>query len=312
MTTAADAATDTPTPVPDIPVIDTGTQPIAHTRHARTPRLWSRLPISAQVSAGVIAIVVIAAIFAPLIAPDDPNVGVISGRLAHLGASGHLLGTDGQGRDLLSRMIWGARPSLLTGLIPVAISTLIGTTIGVATGLAGRFTNTLVMRVLDVFYAFPAILLAIAVATVLGSGISNAIIALSIILIPPIARLAEAETHRLRGLDFMESAEASGAGRLSVAWHHVLPNVGPSIVVYATALIGLSIVYAAGLSFLGIGLQPPAAEWGLMVSDLRQYVFTAPALALVPAVAIAVISVAFNVLGDGLRDALDVRLEVQP
>jgi peptide/nickel transport system permease protein len=166
--------------------------------------------------------------------------------------------------------------------------------------------------VLDVFYAFPAILLAIAIATVLGSGASNSVIALTVVLIPPLARLAESESSRLRSLDFMEAAEASGATRFAIARHHVLPNVAPPIVIYSTALIGLSIVYAAGLSFLGLGVQPPTAEWGLMVSDLRQYIFTNSQLALVPAIAIVVVSVAFNVLGDGLRDVFDVRSEARP
>jgi len=287
--------------------------PVAGAKAARRRRrtIWSRLSIPGKVAAVLIVLVALAAVFAPLISPADPNAGVTAERLGGFGAGGHLLGTDGQGRDLLSRMIWGARPSLLTGLVPVLVATVIGTTIGIAGGLAGRLANTLTMRVLDVFYAFPAILLAIAIATVLGSGSSNSIIALSVILIPPIARLAEGETARLRSLDFMEAATASGARRSTIAVRHVLPNVGPPILVYSTALIGLSIVYAAGLSFLGLGLQPPTAEWGLMVSDLRQYIFGNPGLALVPAVAILIVSVAFNILGDSLRDAIDVKLGTQ-
>jgi peptide/nickel transport system permease protein len=273
---------------------------------------WSRLSLPGKVSGVVILLVVAVAVLAPVISPADPNAGVTAERLGAFGQDGHLLGTDGQGRDLLSRMIWGARPSLLTGLVPVLVATVVGTAIGIAAGLAGRVGNTLTMRVLDVFYAFPAILLAIAIATVLGSGSSNSMIALAVILVPPIARLAEGETARLRGLDFMEAAEASGASRLAISVSHVLPNVGPPILVYSTALIGLSIVYAAGLSFLGLGLQPPTAEWGLMVSDLRQYIFSNAGLALVPAVAILVVSVAFNVFGDALRDAIDVRLGGRP
>lgn len=272
-------------------------------------RAWRRLPLPSKVAAGVVALVALVAIFAPLLAPADPTAGATIDRLKGIGTPGHLLGTDGQGRDILSRLLWGARPSLLTGLVPVVVASVVGLVLGLVAGLGGRRTNTAVMRILDVFYAFPAILLAIAIATILGSGASNSIIALSVVLIPPVARLAESETSRLRSLDFMESAEASGAGRLSIAWRHVMPNVAPAIVIYGTALIGLSIVYAAGLSFLGLGVRPPTAEWGLMVSDLRQYIFTDAALALVPALAIVVVSVAFNVLGDGLRDVLDVRSE---
>jgi peptide/nickel transport system permease protein len=272
---------------------------------------WRRLPLPGKIAAVVVALIALVALFAPLIAPADPNFGVTADRLHDFGSPGHLFGTDGQGRDVLSRIIWGARPSLLTGLIPVLVASLVGGSLGLLAGLSSRRINTVIMRVLDVFYAFPAILLAIAIATVLGSGASNSIIALTVVLIPPLARLAEAETSRLRGLDFMEAAEASGATRRSIARHHVLPNVAPAIIVYSTALIGLSIVYAAGLSFLGLGVQPPTAEWGLMVSDLRQYIFTNPVLALVPAIAIIIVSVAFNVLGDGLRDVFDVRTETR-
>jgi peptide/nickel transport system permease protein len=268
---------------------------------------WRRLPVASRIAAVVVAVIALVALLAPWIAPQDPNIGQTADRLQGLGSPGFPLGTDGQGRDILSRLIWGARPSLITGLIPVIVATVVGLTLGLVAALGGRRLNTLIMRVLDVFYAFPAILLAIAVATVLGSGASNSIIALTVILIPPIARLAESETSRLRSFDFMEAAEASGAGRLSIAWRHVLPNVAPPIVIYSTALIGLSIVYAAGLSFLGLGVKPPTAEWGLMVADLRQYVFTNAGIAMVPAIAIVVVSVAFNVLGDGLRDVFDVR-----
>lgn len=276
-------------------------------RRRRGP--WARLPLPGKAALVLIVAVALMAVLAPVLAPHDPNAGETADRLQGIGADGFPLGTDGQGRDLLSRLIWGARPSLVTGLVPVAVASVVGLVLGLLAGLGSRRTNSVVMRVLDVFYAFPAILLAIAIATVLGSGASNSIIALSVVLIPPVARLAESETSRLRSFDFMEAAEASGATRLSIAWHHVMPNVAPPIVIYATALIGLSIVYAAGLSFLGLGVQPPTAEWGLMVSDLRQYIFTDAGLALVPAVAIVIVSVAFNVLGDGLRDVFDVRSE---
>lgn len=276
----------------------------------RRPRL--RLSLSGRLAAAGICVLAAVAALAPLLAPGDPNGGAMSERLAGLGSRGHLLGTDGQGRDLLSRMIWGARPSLLTGFLPVLAAATAGVVIGVAAGLGGRLANTLIMRVLDVFYAFPAILLAIAVATILGSGARNSMIALTVVLVPPIARLVESETSRLRVLDFMEAAEASGASRTAIAVRHVLPNVGPAVLVYSTALVGLCIVYAAGLSFLGLGTQPPAPEWGLMVSDLRQYIFTNASLALVPALAILVVSVMFNVLGDALRDAFDVRSTSRP
>jgi peptide/nickel transport system permease protein len=262
------------------------------------------------VAAVLILALVAVAILAPLLAPHDPVAGDTSQRLQGLGSPGHLLGTDGQGRDILSRLIHGARPSLLSGLVPVAIAGVIGTVLGVTAGLTGRRVHGLIMRTLDVFYAFPAVILAIGIAATLGSGISNAIVALSVVLIPPIARVAETETSRLRQADFLDAARASGATLPSIALRQVLPTIAPPVVVYCTALIGLSIVFAAGLGFLGLGIAPPDPEWGLMVNDLRQYLFRAPSLALVPATGILVVSVLFNVLGDGLRDRLDVRGEV--
>ncbi|WP_253193977.1 ABC transporter permease [Gordonia sp. i37] len=250
--------------------------------------------------------VVLMATFGPLLVAD-PNAGDIANRLQPVGTPGHLLGTDGQGRDILARIVVGSRLSLLAGLVPVFVAGTIGSMLGVSAGLGRPWIHRLIMRTLDVFYAFPAVLLAIAIAAALGSGVSNSIIALAVILIPPIARVAETETRRIVDLDYMEAARASGAGPLAIASRQVLPNVAPPVVVYCTALIGLSIVYAAGLSFLGLGVAPPTAEWGLMVSDHTQYIYSQPILAAIPAVAILVVSVAFNVLGDGLRDILDVK-----
>jgi peptide/nickel transport system permease protein len=233
----------------------------------------------------------------------------MSGRLLSIGSPGHLLGTDRQGRDLLSRIIWGARPSLLSGILPVLTAGIAGVGLGMLAGLSSPRVHAVVMRSLDVFYAFPAVLLAIAIAAALGPGVSNAIVALSVVLIPPVARVAETEVARIRSADFMEAARASGATTVSIALRQVLPNIAPPVVVYCTALMGLSMVYAGGLSFLGLGIAPPAPEWGLILSDLRQNLFDSPALALIPAIVILLTSVGFNVLGDGLRDLLDVRLE---
>ena len=270
-----------------------------------------RLPIPARIAGITVALLVVVAILAPLLAPDDPVQGNLTDRLLPIGSPGHLLGTDGQGRDMLSRLIYGSRPSLLAGLVPVFVAGLIGGALGLVAGLAPGWLHAAIMRGLDVLYAFPAVLLAIAIAAALGSGISNSVIALSVILIPPIARVTESETVRIRSADFMEAARSSGAGWIAIALRQVVPNIAPAVVVYSTALIGLSIVYAAGLSYLGLGVSPPLAEWGVMVSDLQKYLFTAPALLLVPAVAILVASVAFNVLGDGLRDYFNVRPDVR-
>jgi peptide/nickel transport system permease protein len=285
------------------------------TRPAAAPAVVSagarprrRLTTSATVAAVVVGLIVLVAVAGPLLVAD-PNAGDAARRLLPAGSAGHLLGTDGQGRDVLARLVVGTRLSLLAGLVPVLFAAVLGTLLGMTAGLSGAWGHRSIMRTLDVFYAFPAVLLAIAIAAALGSGISNSIIALAVILVPPVARVAETETRRLVDLEYMEAARASGAGRAAIALRQVLPNVAPPVVVYCTALIGLSIVYAAGLSFLGLGVSPPTAEWGLMVSDHTQYIYTAPFLAAIPALAILVASVAFNVLGDGLRDLLDVRGE---
>lgn len=288
-----------------------GAKEVTSERAKRRAAKRRRLGWPARIAGVVCAIFVLAALLAPLIAPFDPLEGDRGQRLLPFFSGSHLLGTDGQGRDILSRVIWGARPSILTGLVPVFVSGIIGTLLGLVAGLGSRRVNSIVMRTLDVFYAFPAVLLAIAIAAALGSGTSNAIIALSVILVPPIARLAESEVARIRSADFMEAARVSGAGWWSISLRHVLPNAAPAIVVYCTALVGLSIVYAAGLGFLGLGVAPPEAEWGLMVNDLRQFTFSAPQLSLVPAVVILIASVAFNVFGDGLRDLLDVKAEAR-
>lgn len=280
----------------------------SYSRQPEAPR--RRLTLSSRVAAAIVVFIVLLAVVGPLLV-GDPNAGDPAHRLLAIGSPGHLLGTDGQGRDVLARLVDGTRLSLLAGLVPVAFAALAGTALGISAGLGGVWTHRLIMRTLDVFYAFPAVLLAIAIAAALGSGVSNSIVALAVILVPPVARVAETETRRLVDLDYMEAARASGATGVAIAVRQVLPNVAPPVVVYCTALIGLSIVYAAGLSFLGLGVSPPTAEWGLMVSDHTQYIYTAPLLAAVPALAILVASVAFNVLGDGLRDLLDVRGEAR-
>jgi peptide/nickel transport system permease protein len=289
----------------------TGPGPVATEASAagRIRHLAGRLGPVTIVAIVLGVVLVLAAVFAPLVAPFAPNAGNVTDRLEGFGVHGHLLGTDGQGRDIISRLIYGARLSLLTGFIPVLVSGFIGSSLGILAGLGKRRVHAGIMRTLDVFYAFPAVLLAIAIAAALGSGISNSIIALSVILIPPVARVAETETARIRTLDFLDAARASGARWHSIAVRQVLPNVAPAIVVYCTTLVGLSIVYAAGLSFLGLGVAPPTAEWGLMISDGVQDMLTTPAIALTPAIAILVASMIFNIIGDGLRKVLDVRSE---
>ncbi|WP_433247399.1 ABC transporter permease [Streptosporangium sp. CA-135522] len=240
-----------------------------------------------------------AALAAPWLAPYGQAEGLLRDRLLPPGSAGHLLGTDGQGRDLLSRLIWGARPSLLCGVLPVGVALVLGTFLGVAAGLGPRAVENLIMRLLDVLYAFPAVLLAIAVASALGAGLTGTVVSLSVVLTPAVARVVLTEVAAIRNADFMEAARASGARWHTIALRQVVPNVLPAAFVYCTALVGLAVVYGAGMSFLGLGVAPPAAEWGSMLNELRQYAFSAPLIAAVPAVVIFAVSVAFNVLGSG-------------
>lgn len=268
-----------------------------------------RIRLSVLVPGGFLAIVVVAAVLAPLVSPDGPTVGSVADRLRGVGSPGHLLGTDGQGRDVLSRLIWGARPSLVEGILPVAVAGFVGTALGMVAGLRGGRVHSLIMRTLDVLYSFPAILLAIALAASLGAGVTSSVVALSTVLIAPIARVADTEVARMRSADFMEAARASGASWLQIVGRQVLPTIAPVLIVYCTALIGLCVVFAGGLSFLGLGVVPPHPEWGSMLNELTQDLYNAPLLALVPALMIFLTSIAFNVLGDGLRDLLGVHQE---
>jgi peptide/nickel transport system permease protein len=192
--------------------------------------------------------------------------------------------------------------------LPVGFALLIGGFLGILAGYRGGVVNTLVMRSMDVLYAFPSILLAVAICGMLGSGFGNTVLALTITFIPPIVRISESVTTQVRGLDFVEAARTSGASTLTVIRYHILSNVLAPILVYATSLISLSIILSAGLSFLGLGITPPNAEWGLMLNNLRQAIWVDPVIAALPGVMIFVTSMCFNLMSDGLRQAMDVRV----
>jgi peptide/nickel transport system permease protein len=260
------------------------------------------------VAGAVLVLIVLSAVLAPLLAPYDPNAGSIRSRLAAVGTPGHPLGTDEQGRDMLSRLLHGGRMTLLTGLTPVVVALLIGTTLGVLAGYVGGITSTLVMRASDVFYAFPAVLLAIAISGSLGPGLWNTLIALSIVFIPRVVRVAESATVQVKSLEFIAAARASGAGVWPIMRHHLLANVLGPVLVFASTQVSLSIILAAGLSFLGLGVTPPAAEWGLMLNTLRGSIYVNAWVPALPGVAIFLTSMAFNLLSDGLRDAMEIRV----
>jgi peptide/nickel transport system permease protein len=229
-------------------------------------------------------------------------------RLKPPGTPGHLLGTDELGRDLLTRLIYGGRLSLLMGFIPVLIATLIGGTLGILAGYAGGLVNTGIMRTMDVFYAFPSVLLAVAISGVLGGGVVNGLISLTLIFIPSIARVSESITMQVRTQDFVDAARVTGAYPHQILLDHVLKNVIGPILVFSSSLVSISIVIAAGLSFLGLGVAPPQPEWGLMLSTLRQSIYVAPLNAVLPGVMIFVTSMCFNLMSDGLRNAMDVKV----
>lgn len=283
----------------------------------RTPRpgywrgVWHRLRrdrATMGVGAVLLAIVLLA-IFAPLVAPQDPYAGNVLARLKPIGTPHHWLGTDETGRDLWTRLAYGGRMTLLAGIAPVAVALVIGGSLGIFAGYAGGIANTIVMRVTDVFYAFPSILLAIAICGTMGNGIVNAILALAIVFTPPIVRISESTTMQVRNLDFIEAARASGTSTFQIIRHHVLSNVLGTILVYATSLISVSIILSSGLSFLGLGVAPPAAEWGLMLNALHNAIYVQPLVAALPGAMIFITSMCFNLVSDGLRSAMDVGIK---
>jgi len=258
--------------------------------------------------AAAVLLIVLAALFAPLLAPFDPYKESIVGRLKPFGWRDHLLGTDELGRDMLSRLLYGGRVSLLMGLVPVTIASLVGGALGVIGGFAGGRINTAIMRTMDVFYAFPSVLLAVAIAGAMGGGIGNGMLALTLVFIPPMCRVAETATTQVRALDFIEAARASGAGTLTIIRYHVLGNVLGPVFIYASSLVSVSILLASGLSFLGLGVRPPVPDWGLMLSTLRQSIYVVPVVCALPGMAIFVTSICCNLVSDGLRAAMDVRM----
>jgi peptide/nickel transport system permease protein len=234
----------------------------------------------AMICLAILLLIVLAAIFAPYIAPQDPYRGAMLRRLRPIGTPGYPLGTDELGRDMLTRLLYGGRLSLFIGIVPVLNAFVIGTALGVIAGFVGGKTNMAIMRTIDVFYAFPSVLLAIAISGALGAGILNSIISLTVVFVPPLARVAESVTTQTRSLDFVD----------------------------ATSLVSVSMILAAGLSFLGLGVKPPEAEWGLMLNTLRTAIYSQPYVAALPGAMIFAVSICFNLFSDALRSAMDVKV----
>jgi peptide/nickel transport system permease protein len=259
-------------------------------------------------SLALLLLIVGSAVLAPLLTSQDPLVGQPLARLQGPFSPGHLLGTDEMGRDMLARLLYGGRLSLLAGFVPTLLATLVGTLIGTWAGFLQGAVGTVLMRLMDMLYAFPAILLAIAVSAALGPGLNNAIIATTIVFIPPVARVAEQATRSVMVQEYIEAARLSGAGRSRLIRTQLLPNVSNDIVVYASGLVGVAMVIAASLSFLGLATQPPTPEWGYMLEGLRGSIYIAPEVVVLPGIFIFVTSVAFNTFSDALREAMNTRL----
>jgi peptide/nickel transport system permease protein len=259
--------------------------------------------------AGLVLITILAliALLAPVLAPADPLKQVLSTRLKPPSAA-HWLGTDQLGRDVLSRMIYGARISLMIGIVVVGLAASIGTLVGLVAGYTGGWLDEGLMRLTDVFFAFPALILAMAISGALGPSLTNAMIAIAIVTWPVYARLVRAQVLSLREREYVEASRSLGASAGRIVWQHILPNTLAPLLVQASFDMGAAILSAAGLSFIGFGTQPPTAEWGVMISEGRNYIATHAWLSLFPGLAILFTVAAFNLIGDGLRDALDPRL----
>jgi peptide/nickel transport system permease protein len=261
----------------------------------------------ALISAAVLFVIVLAAVFAPWLAPADPLKTSMLKRLLPVGSEGFLLGTDELGRDMLTRLMFGGRLSLLMGVLPVFFAFMIGTSMGVFAGYVGGRINMLIMRLTDIFYAFPSVLLAVAISGALGPGMSNSLIALTLVFVPQVVRVAESVTTQVRQLDYLEAARMSGASNFEIIRVHLLGNVLGPVFVYTTGLLSVSMILASGLSFLGLGVKPPEPEWGLMLNTLRSAIYKAPLTAALPGAMIFMTSIAFNLLADGIRSAMDIK-----
>lgn len=269
----------------------------------------------------ILVLLILVATFAPQLATHDPNKTLIGvedvkkreGPCIHaLGCDEsrpeHYFGTDGNVRDLYSRVLYGARLSLMVGIVSVTFAILIGATVGAIAGFAGGFVDNLLMRLMDVLLAFPSLILAIAIVTVLGPGLINTLIAIAIVSIPRYARIMRSSVLSIKELDYILADRAMGVRSRRILFNHILPNSLTPLVVTGTLGIATAILDAAALSFLGLGAQPPTPEWGSMIGQERNQVFTAPHMIIFPGAALMLTVLAFNLLGDGLRDALDPRL----
>ncbi|MBR4575674.1 MAG: ABC transporter permease [Clostridia bacterium] len=265
---------------------------------------------TAVVSFFVIVILMLAAILAPLLTPYEENEMDLLHRLQPPSAE-HLLGTDEGGRDVLTRLLFGARVSLLIGVAPALLSLILGALLGAAAGYRGGMTDTVIMRIADVTLAFPSMLLAMVIMYSLGGGIFNVFLTLTLVNWANVARIVRSQTLKLRSDEFVEAARVTGVPDRTILRRHILPNCLPTLLVLFTLNIPAAILTESSLSFLGLGIQPPNASWGLMINTGRQYLYNAPWLCFAPGAAIMLIVLSFNFLGNGLLDVLDPRMKKQ-
>ncbi|MCW1834568.1 ABC transporter permease [Pantoea ananatis] len=270
------------------------------------PRRRRRRITSLTIGLTLVTIVILMAVLAPLIAPYDPNLQTIASRLLPPSAE-HWFGTDGFGRDLLSRVIYGARPTLLLVSLILVLTIPVGLLVGITAGYAGGWTERVLMRITDIFLSLPNLVIALALVAMMGPGLMNGALALALTSWPPFARQARAETLALRRSDYLAAARMQGITGFRLMFGHILPLCLPTAVVRAALSLGGIILAAAGLGFLGMGVQPPTAEWGSMVAEGSKVIFDQWWVAAAPGAAILFASLAFNLTGDGLRDRLDTR-----
>jgi peptide/nickel transport system permease protein len=258
--------------------------------------------------AAIIVLIVAVSLLAPVIAPDNPVTQDFAQRFLPPLSAGHLLGTDSEGRDVLSRLIWGGRTSLLVAFLATTAAALIGTVLGLWAGFARDWLSGLIMRTTDLLLAFPVVMVALALAEVVGPGVWVIGVSIAFAAVPYITRIVYSEARRERDKEYVEAAMALGAGRWSVMVREVAPNISTSVLVYWSSLIGISTVFAASLSAIGVGIQPPTPDWGQMLADGAQVLLSgSPYEAIIPGLALLLVGLAFNWLGDGLRDILDPR-----
>lgn len=282
----------------------------AQAKLGRSYMIWRRFASNKLAVLGllIIGVLVFVAAFAPLLAPHSPVIGDLAGsRLLPMGSPGYLLGTDDQGRDILSRLIYGSRWTLYVVLLVAVLSAPVGLLVGTVAGYAGGWVDAVLMRITDIFLAFPKLILALAFVAALGPGIENAVIAIAITSWPPYARIARAETLTLRNSDYISAVKLMGASPARIVIRHIMPLCLSSLIVRVTLDMAGIILTAAGLGFLGLGAQPPLPEWGAMIASGRRFILDQWWVAAVPGMAILIVSLGFNLLGDGLRDALDPR-----